>query len=181
MGEMALRAYYRQYGMKTSSVRIFTAYGPREKETHAIIALIAKAFIRMDTYDLRGTGEHSRGLTYVQDIVDALLVASERIENGMAVNAGRDDQITLREAAQLVFDIMGWEPERIEYDLTKPQGVSSRAADLTHAKGLLRWEPRVSYEEGFRRTIDWYVATKTREGAAADLEKNPIQTSLVHR
>ncbi|MEX2753356.1 MAG: NAD-dependent epimerase/dehydratase family protein, partial [Candidatus Freyarchaeota archaeon] len=46
MGEMALKAYHRQYGMKTSSVRIFTAYGPRENETHAIIALIAKAFIR---------------------------------------------------------------------------------------------------------------------------------------
>ena len=108
MGEMALKAYHRQYGMKTSSVRIFTAYGPRENETHAIIALIAKAFIKMDPYVLWGTGEQDRNFTFVQDIVDALILAAENIEDGVPVNAGRNDRITINQTAEFIFEILGW-------------------------------------------------------------------------
>lgn len=175
MGEMALKAYHRQYGMKTSSVRIFTAYGPRENETHAIIALIAKAFIRMDPYVIWGTGKQDRNFTYVQDIVDALILAAEKIKDGSPVNAGRDDRITLEQAAGLVFDIAGWRPRRIEHDLSKPQGVTSRAADLTRARKVLGWEPKVSYEEGFKKTIEWYFANRNRKKVKADLEKLLIE------
>jgi UDP-glucose 4-epimerase len=171
MGEMALKAYHRQYGMKTSSVRIFTAYGPRENETHAIVALIAKAFIRMDPYVIWGTGEQDRNFTYVQDIVDALILAAEKIEDGSAVNAGRNDRITINQAAELIFDIVGWRPKQIKHDLTKPQGVASRAADLTRAKKILGWEPKVSYREGFKRTIEWYFANKKKEGIKANLDR----------
>ena len=163
MGEMALKAYHKQYGLDTSSVRIFTAYGPRENETHAIIALIAKAFIRMDPYEIWGTGEQDRNFTYVSDIVDALVLASERINDGSPVNAGRNDRITLNKASELIFSIIGWKPKKIEHDLSKPQGVASRAADLTNAKRLLRFEPRVSYREGFEKTIKWYFANKKQE------------------
>jgi nucleoside-diphosphate-sugar epimerase len=171
MAEMALNAYHRQYGMKTSSVRIFTAYGPRENETHAIIALIAKAFIKMDPYVIWGTGEQDRNFTYVQDIVDAMILAGEKIEDGSPVNAGRDDRITLNQAAELVFDIVGWRPKRIKHDLSKPQGVASRAADLTRAKRILGREPKVSYTEGFKRTIEWYFANKNENEVKANLSK----------
>lgn len=171
MGEMALKAYHRQYGMKTSSVRIFTAYGPRENETHAIIALIAKAFVRLDPYVIWGTGEQDRNFTYVQDIVDAMILASERIEDGSPVNAGREDRITLNQAAELVFEIAGWRPKEIENDLSKPQGVASRAADITRAIRTLGWEPRVSYREGFERTMEWYFANKSRENVKINLDK----------
>lgn len=127
MAEMALKAYHKQYGMKTASVRIFTAYGPRENETHAIIALIAKAFVRMDPYIIWGTGEQDRNFTYVQDIVDALILASNRMEDGSPINAGREDRITLNEAADLIFQIAKWKPKKIIYDLSKPQGVASTA------------------------------------------------------
>jgi len=171
MGEMALKAYHKEYGMKTSSVRIFTAYGPRENETHAIIALIAKAFVRMDPYTIWGTGEQDRNFTYVQDIVDAMLLAGEKIEDGSPVNAGRDDRITLNQAAELVFEIVGWRPKRIKHDLSKPQGVASRAADLTRAKRLLQWKPKVSYEEGFRKTVEWYSANKNLKKVKANLDR----------
>ena len=105
MGEMALKAYKREYGLKTSAARIFTAYGPRENETHAIVALIAKAFINMDPYVIWGTGEQDRNFTYVQDIVDALILASEKIDDGSAINAGRDDRLTMNQAAELVFEL----------------------------------------------------------------------------
>ena len=171
MGEMALKAYYRQYGMKTAAVRIFSAYGPRENETHAIIALIAKAFIGMDPYEIRGTGEQGRNFTYVQDIVDTLILATEKIEDGSPINAGRDDQITLNQAAETVFDIVDWRPKEIKHDLSQPQGIASRAADLTGARKILRFEPQVSYKEGFQKTIDWYFAHKDREEIKANFTK----------
>jgi len=171
MGEMTLRAYYKQHGMKTSSVRVFTAYGPRENETHAIIALIAKAFTRMDPYVIWGTGEQDRNFTYIQDIVDALMLAAEKIEDGSAVNAGRDDRISLNQAAELIFDETGWRPRRLQHDLAKPQGVASRAADLTKARKVLGWEPKVSYKEGFKRTVEWYFASKKRDEVKANLDR----------
>jgi nucleoside-diphosphate-sugar epimerase len=170
MGEMALKAYHRQFGIKTASVRIFTAYGPRENETHAIIALIAKAFIKMDPFLIWGTGEQDRNFTYVEDIVNALVLAAEKIEDGSPINAGRDDRITLNQAAELIFDILGWRPNAIKYDLTKPQGVASRAADLTKTKKL-GWVPQVSYREGFKKTIEWYFANKSREEVSANLDR----------
>lgn len=175
MGEMALRAYHRQYGMKTSSVRIFTAYGPRENETHAIIALIAKAFVRTDPFVIWGTGKQDRNFTYVQDIVDAMILAAENIRDGSPVNAGRDDRISLDEAADLVFKITGWRPKRIKHDLSRPRGVASRGADLTRARKILGWEPKVSYEEGFRRTVQWYFANKNIKKVRSGLERALIE------
>lgn len=176
MGEMALKAYYRQYGMKTSSVRIYTAYGPRENETHAIIALIAKAYTNMDPYVIWGTGEQDRNFTYVQDIVDALMLAAEKITDGSAVNAGRDDRITINETVDLIFDIIGWEPKDIARDLTKPQGVASRAADLSKARKILKWEPKIGYRDGFQKTIEWYLKNKDKK-----LVKNQLEKLLMER
>lgn len=171
MGEMALKAYHKQYGMKTASVRIFTAYGPRENETHAIIALIAKAFIKMDPYVIWGSGKQERNFTYVQDIVDALILAAEKIEDGSPINAGRDDRISIDQAANIIFDIVGWRPKKIIHDLSKPEGVTSRAADLTRVREILGWEPKVSYKEGFKRTIEWYFSNKKRQEIRSKLEK----------
>lgn len=171
MGEMALRAYHRQYGIKTSSVRIFTAYGPRENETHSVIALIAKAFIKMDPFVIWGDGRQRRNYTYVSDIVDALILACEKIEDGRAVNAGREDSISINELAELIFKIVGWRPNKIVYDLSKPVGVIQRSADLTLARKLLNWEPKIDYETGVRKTIEWYFSTKDPEYVRKNLDK----------
>jgi UDP-glucose 4-epimerase len=176
MGEMALKAYHREYGMKTAAVRIFTAYGPRENETHAIVALIAKAFIKMEPYVIWGNGEQDRNFTYVQDIVDALILASEKIEDGSVVNAGRSDRLTINQTIDLVFDLVGWKPKKIKRDLSKPQGVASRAADLARVGKDLNWSPKISYREGFKKTIDWYFANHS----VATVKSN-LDTSLVER
>ncbi len=175
MGEMALKAYHKEYGMKTAAVRIFTAYGPRENETHAIVALIAKAFIKMDPYVIWGTGGQDRNFTYVQDIVDALVAASQKIEDGSPVNAGRSDRLTINQAMALVFNLVGWQPQKVACDLTKPQGVASRAADATKAGKVLEWTPKVSYTEGFKKTIDWYFATHNLEAVKSNLERLLIE------
>ncbi len=171
MGEMALAAYHKQYGMKTAAVRIFTAYGPRENETHAIIALIAKAFIEMDPYVIWGTGDQDRNFTYVQDIVDGLMLASEKIEDGSPLNAGRDDRLTLNQAAELVFNITRWRPETVHHDLSKPQGVASRAADMTLANTHFGWKPKVDYSEGFKKTINWYFKNKDKSEVQSKIER----------
>jgi UDP-glucose 4-epimerase len=173
--EIGLRAYHRQYGMKTSSVRIFTAYGPRENETHAIIALIAKAFIKMDPFVIWGTGKQDRNFTYVQDIVDAMLLAAEKIRDGSPVNAGRADRITLDEAAELVFKITGWRPNVIKHDLSRPIGVASRAADLKRSVAVLGWSPKIAYEDGFARTVEWYFANKNLRKVRSNLEKALVE------
>lgn len=175
MGEMALKAYNKQYGMKTGSVRLFTAYGPRENETHAIIALIARAFIKMDPYVIWGSGEQNRNFTYVQDIVDALILASEKIEDGSVVNAGRNDRITINQAARLVFELANWKPKQIIHDLSKPQGVASRSADLKMASEKLGFEPKISYREGFEKTIRWYFSNKNPNHVKSNLERLLIE------
>jgi nucleoside-diphosphate-sugar epimerase len=171
MGEMALKAYHKEYGMKTAAVRIFTAYGPRENETHAIVALIAKAFIKMDPYEIWGNGKQDRNFTYVQDIVDALILASEKVEDGSPVNAGRSDRLTIDQAMELVFELVGWRPKSVVRDTSKPQGVASRAADGTKAQKVLGWTPKVSYREGFQKTIDWYFANNKVEVVKRNLDK----------
>ncbi|MEN6553266.1 MAG: NAD-dependent epimerase/dehydratase family protein [Methanobacterium sp.] len=169
MGEMTLKAYNEQYGVKTSSTRIFTSYGPRENETHAIIALIAKALIKMDPYVIWGSGEQDRNFTYVEDTVNALIRACEKIKDGSPINAGRDDRITINETAELIFDLIDWRPENVKHDLSKPEGVSSRAADLSRSRKILGWEPKYAYKNGFQKTIDWYKGNKNLEEVKKNL------------
>lgn len=170
MGEMALKAYHKQYGLKGVSCRIFTAYGERENETHAVIALIAKAFVKMDPYVIWGTGEQDRNFTYVTDIADGLMLAAEKAPDCSAINLGATEHIKIREVAEMIFDYIGFRPNSLEFDPDKPVGVYSRAADLTKTRELLNWEPQMEFSAGLRRTIDWYVATHDRKTVAARLD-----------
>ena len=164
MGEMQLIAFIKQYGLKGCSLRFVTAYGPRENETHAIIALIYKAFERMDPYVIWGTGEQERDFTYVEDIVEGTLLAGERVTDGTPINLGTGKKYKVKDVAKKIFEIMGWRPKRIVFDTSKPVGVISRGLDISRAKRLLGWEPRFTLQEGLRRTIDWYVKTHERKG-----------------
>ena len=177
MGEMSLKAYYKQHRIKAASVRIFTAYGPRENETHAIVALIAKAFIHQSPFEIWGNGEQSRNFTYVEDIVSGLILACEHIEDGSAVNAGTDEFISLKRAAEEVFNIMGWSPpEGVAYLKDKPVGVKYRAADNIYARKTTGWEPKYTFEKGLKETIKWYLENNDRKKV-----KENLQSLLMHR
>jgi len=171
MGEMTLRAYHRQHGLCGVSCRIFTSYGPRENETHAIIALIAKAFIQMDPYEVWGSGNQDRNFTYVDDTVEGLIRASEKIDDATPINIGTGDHITIKDATKLIFQLVGFEPRNIRYDTTKPEGVFSRAADLTLCKELLGWVPKTSFIEGLEKTIKWYVGARQPEDVRSQLNE----------
>ncbi len=163
MGEVQLLAFIKQYGLKGCSVRFVTAYGPRENETHAVIALIYKALARMDPYEIWGNGKQDRDLTYVDDIVSGTLRASEAISDGRGVNIGTGRRYTILEVADTILDLVGWRPKEFRFDLTKPTGVVSRALDISMARKVLGWQPRFSLREGLEKTIEWYRATHRRE------------------
>ena len=170
MGERSLQAYEEQYDIDASIVRIFTAYGPRENETHAIIALIAKAYAGQDPYRVWGDGEQTRNFTYVEDITGALRLAAENVTDATPVNAGISDYISINQVARTVFDRLGWEPDEVEYLTDKPVGVRHRAADTTRAEELLGWEPRHTLQDGIDRTVDWYLEHRDEDHVRDNLE-----------
>jgi len=170
MGEMTLRAYWKQYGMKSVSCRFFTAYGERENESHAVIALIAKAFVGMDPYEIWGDGQQDRNFTYVSDIVDGMIRAAEKIEDASAVNIGTAEHIKIIDAVKLIFAETGFTPKSLNFDTSKPVGVFSRAADLTQTRARLGWEPTTSFADGLQRTIKWYYNSRDVSKVRAHLD-----------
>lgn len=162
MAELTLKAYYREYGMKAASCRYFTVYGPRWVENHAVIAMIAKAFIGQNPFEVWGDGTQVRNWTYIDDIVRGTILAAEKIDDGTAVNLGTMERVRVIDAVQMVLEYTGHKAE-IVFRPDMPVGPLNRVADNSLAKKLLGWEPQVPFREGLRRTIDWYFATKDRE------------------
>jgi UDP-glucose 4-epimerase len=169
MAEMTLRAYSKEYGLKTASCRYFTVYGPRGVENHAVIAMIARAFVRQDPFVVWGTGEQIRNWTYIDDIVSGTILAAEKIDDGTAVNLGTMERIRVIDAAKEILRYMGHNA-RIEPHPEMPTGPYNRVADNSLAKKLLGWDPKVKFMDGLHRTIDWYVSVRQQEQVASTLE-----------
>src|SRR5438132_7888808 len=162
MGEMTLQSYYRDWGMKSASCRYFTVYGERGHENHAVIAMIARAFVGQDPFVVWGSGEQIRNWTHVSDIVRGTVLAAAQIEYGTAVNLGTMERTRVLDAVEEVLRYTG-HPADIELHPEMPTGPLNRVADNALAKKLLGWEPEVKFMDGLRRTIDWYFATKDRQ------------------
>jgi nucleoside-diphosphate-sugar epimerase len=163
MGELQLRAFHRQRGLQGVGCRIFTAYGERENESHAVIALIAKALAGLDPYPIWGDGRQDRNFTYVGDTVMGLILAGSRLSGFDVINIGTPLHVTINELVQEIFAIVDWYPNQIVHELDKPVGVKSRAADVGKSLDLLGWYPTTDLQSGLRRTIDWYQQTVTPE------------------
>ena len=169
MGEMTLGAYYQEWGLRSASCRYFTVYGPRGVENHAVIAMIARAYIKQDPFVVWGTGEQIRNWTYIDDIVSGTILAAENIEDGAAVNLGTMERIRVLDAANEILRYMGY-GAKIELHPEMPTGPYNRVADNSLAKKRLGWEPKVMFAEGLHRTIDWYVSSRDRKRVSASLE-----------
>lgn len=117
----------------------------------------------MNPFVIWGTGNQDRDFVYVSDIVNGMILAAENISNGMPINLGTSRRYKLRDVANIIFDIMDFHPI-VVFDASKPTGVVSKGLDNTRVKELLGWEPKVSFEEGLRRTAEWYVKTHVRRG-----------------
>jgi nucleoside-diphosphate-sugar epimerase len=169
MAEMTLRAYCQDWGMKAASCRYFTVYGPRGKEDHAVIAMIARAFVRQNPFVVWGTGEQIRNWTHVSDIVEGTILAAEKIDDGTAVNLGTMERTRVIDAAREVLRYTEHTaPIQLRPDM--PTGPYNRVADNKLARRLLGWEPKIKFMDGLHQTIDWYFANRGREDVECRLE-----------
>src|SRR6267143_991907 len=157
----ALQAYAKEHGMGAASCRYFTVYGPRGVENHAVIAMIARAFLGQDPFEIWGDGSQIRNWTYIDDIVGGTILAGEKINDGTAINLGTMERITVLECAKLVGEMTGHKAE-IKRRPDMPTGPLNRVADNALAKRLLGWEPKTLFRQGLKKTIDWYYANKDR-------------------
>jgi nucleoside-diphosphate-sugar epimerase len=162
MAEDTLRVYHREHGLKSASCRYFTAYGPRGLESHAVIAMIARAFVRQDPFEVWGDGTQVRNWTHVDDIVRGTLLAAERIDDGTGVNIGTMERIRVIDAAREVIRYTGYSAD-IKLLPDMPTGPLNRVADNALASKLLGWQPAISFVDGLHHTMDWYFETRRRE------------------
>lgn len=162
MAELTLKAYHNEYGLKAASCRFFTVYGPRGKEDHAVIAMIAKAFITQNPYEVWGNGKQIRNWTFVNDIIEGIILAAEKIDDGSAVNLGTTERTRVIDAAKEVLRYTGHKAE-IKLLPDMPTGPMNRVADNSLAEKLLGWQPKVKFMDGLHQTIDWYFSTKDKD------------------
>jgi UDP-glucose 4-epimerase len=174
MGELTLQAYAHETSMKAVSCRFFTVYGRRSHENHAVTAMIARAFVGQQPYVVWGTGEQIRNWTHVSDIVAGAILAAEIIDDGSAVNLGTMERTRVIDAA---CEVLRYTGHRANIDVRPemPTGPLNRVADNSRAKALLGWEPRVSFIDGLRDTIDWYFGEKNREAVLLDLHRRLVE------
>ena len=165
-GELTLRALHEEHGLRTASCRYFTVYGPRGVENHAVMAMIARAFLRQDPFKVWGTGAQIRNWTFVEDCVEGTILAAEEIDDGTAVNLGTMERVRVMDAAEMTTGLAGYSP-RFETQPEMPTGPYNRVADNTLARELLGWEPRTLFREGLERTLRWYFDTKHQDEVRA--------------
>jgi nucleoside-diphosphate-sugar epimerase len=170
MGEFTLKAYHKEHGLKAASCRYFTVYGPRGVENHAVIAMIARAFVGQKPFEVWGDGTQIRNWTYVDDIVSGTVLAGEKIDDATAVNLGTMERVRVIDAVHMIMECTGHKAD-VKFLKNMPTGPLNRVADNSLAKKLMGWEPKVAFKDGIRRTIDWYYKTKNREEVKGILKK----------
>jgi GDP-D-mannose 3',5'-epimerase len=157
--EKLCEAYQRDYGMTIRVLRYHNIYGPegtykggREKSPAAICRKVAEA-TNPGTIDIWGDGKQTRSYCYVDDAVKGTMLLMES-DYEKPINIGSDRLISINGLADMAINISGKKITKT-YDLSAPQGVRGRNADLTLVKKVLNWEPQVSLEEGLAKTYHW--------------------------
>jgi len=153
-------AYRRQYGFDSCAPIVANLYGPNDnfdlESSHVIAAMIRK-FVEAqergeETVTLWGTGRPSREFLYVDDAALGLLLAAERLQVSDAVNIGTGRETRIRDLAELLKDITGYEGELV-WDTSRPDGQPTRYLDVSRARELIGFEAETPLEEGLRRTV----------------------------
>lgn len=174
MAEVTLKAYYKDYGFKSASCRFFTVYGERCTENHAVIAMIGRAFLQQNPFEVWGDGTQIRNWTYVGDIVSGMILAAEKIDDGTAINLGTEERIQVLDAVNEILRYTGHKAE-IKLLLDMPTGPLNRVAGNKLAKELVGWEPQVKFVDGLHKTVDWYYSTKDKVYLEATFDQMLIE------
>lgn len=161
LGEVACEAYHTDTDLRTSSVRIFNCYGPREtldpESSHVIPSLCRKIIEAPEggSIELFGDGSQQRGFIFVTDLVDGMIEVLTTKSDGRPINLGNSKQVvTMRELAERIIEISGKDLS-LAYDRSKPTGTDKYACDMTEMKSDLDWEPSVSLNTGLQEVYQW--------------------------
>jgi UDP-glucose 4-epimerase len=152
----------RMFGLETVELRLFTPFGPWERAGRLIPHTILSA-LRGDTVAL-GDGRPQRDFVYVDDVVDALMRAMVRpLPSGSVVNIGSGIGRSVTAVAERILDMMG-RPVTLQLGTrsARPDEIWKMTAKIEQAKALLDWSPRVGFDDGLRRTIDWFTAWRAQ-------------------
>ena len=159
-GESYARAYFRTYGYPTVVVRPFNTYGPRSHHEGDSGEVIPKFLLRClagRPMVVFGDGSQSRDFTYVSDTAAGILLAGEHPDAvGETINIGTGVDLTIRDLARLVAVETGRPDAVVEHDEPRPGDVYRLIADVTRARALLGFAPKVSMSEGLQRLLQWY-------------------------
>jgi GDP-L-fucose synthase len=161
------QAYRQQYGMNVVHLLPVNLYGPGDNfdpgSSHVIPALIKKVQDALDqgagAIEVWGTGRASREFLYVEDAAHAVVLATERYDGAEPVNVGAGFEILIRDLVALLCRLMGYRGE-LRWDAAKPDGQPRRCLDTARAERLFGFRAATSFEEGLRRTIEWYRAQR---------------------
>jgi UDP-glucose 4-epimerase len=166
VGELYAQVFGRVYGLENASVRYFNVFGPRQDPTSQYSGVLSRfmlAIIQGEPPVIFGDGEQSRDFTYIDNVVEETLRTCEAPgASGMVFNGGTGDRITLNAVLKLLEKITG---KRIQanYDPPRAGDIRDSQADISLARKVLGYEPRISFEEGLRRTWNWYKSAYARK------------------
>jgi GDP-L-fucose synthase len=157
------QAYRQQYGFNAIFLLPVNLYGPGDnfdpEYSHVIPALIKKVFDAKERGEKSivawGTGQASREFLYVEDAAEGIVLATERYDKPEPVNLGAGFEITIRELAELICALAGFDG-RIEWDTSQPDGQPRRRLDTSRAKKEFGFVARTNLREGLKRMIEWY-------------------------
>lgn len=148
--------------MATVVLRPSNIYGPYDdfefETSHVMAALIRRVVERHNPFEVWGTGDDIRDWIYIDDFMDAMMLAAEKIDTYNPINIGLGKGYTIKEALQMMLEVDGYTDAKIQYDSSKPSMIPIRLIDTAKAEKVLGFKARTGLREGIRRTIEWYRA-----------------------
>jgi len=153
--EAMTTAYHRYHGVDAKIVRIFNTYGPRMrvKDGRAVPAFMSQALLNEDV-TIFGDGSQTRSFTYISDLVEGVIRLMQSDVND-PVNVGNPHEMTIKEIAETIIRMTG-SSSKLVYRELPTDDPKQRQPDITRARTLLGWEPKVHLEEGLSKTIDYF-------------------------
>lgn len=160
-GEYYCSVFYKIFGLETVSLRYFNVFGPYQdpaSQYAAAIPAFVTAILKDEPPTIYGDGEQSRDFTYIDNVVDANLLAGRaKRTQGEVVNIACGKAVTVNEIIDMINNLLG-KSVKPKYIAPRPGDVKHSLADITAARNLINYRPKVSFSDGLRLAIDWYKA-----------------------
>ena len=156
--EAYMQVYHQVYGLKTTSLRYFNVYGPRQKDStySGVIAIWLGNIIRDEDLIIFGDGKNSRDFTYIKDVIQANLLVAKQDVAGEIFNVGTGSPITLTNLATLLLKLTHKEHLKINYKIPRLGDILHSYADISKANRSLKFEPKYNQEKGLEEYLKWY-------------------------